>query len=71
MTLVKGFLNPPLIEKREVDDLNVSELLDKSEDVLEQVETKTKPLEEKLSDIDAETAKLTNAIKVAKNLKKL
>jgi V/A-type H+-transporting ATPase subunit I len=69
LTLAKGFLNPPLIEKREVEDLNVTQLLDKSEDILEQVETKTKPLEERLSDLDAESAKLTNAIKVAKNLR--
>ena len=68
LTLAKDFVNPPRIEKRQVEDLNVTQLLDNAEDILNQVETKTKPLEEKLSDIDAERVKLTNAIKVAKNL---
>jgi V/A-type H+-transporting ATPase subunit I len=70
LTLAKGFVNPPRIEKKQVEDLNVSELLDNAEKILDQVEAKTKPLEEKVSALDAEHAKLTNAIKVAKNLAK-
>ncbi len=68
LTLAKGFLNPPRIEKRQIEDLNAKEIIDNAEDILDQVETKTKPLEEKVSELDAERAKLTNAIKVAKNL---
>jgi V/A-type H+-transporting ATPase subunit I len=68
LTLAKNFVNPPRIEKMEVEDLNVNELLDNAEDILDKVETKTKPLDEKVSELDAERAKLTNAIKVAKNL---
>jgi V/A-type H+-transporting ATPase subunit I len=70
LTLAKGFVNPPRIEKRQVEELTVSELLDNAEKILYQVETKTKPLEDKVSALDAENAKLTNAIKVAKNLSK-
>ncbi len=70
LTLTKNFVNPPRIEKREVEDLNVKELLDNAEDILDQVETKTKPLEEKLSNLDTERVKLKNAIKVAENLSK-
>ncbi|MGB7970310.1 MAG: V-type ATP synthase subunit I, partial [Methanobacterium sp.] len=68
LTLAKGFVNPPKIEKRHVEDLGVKDLLDNAEKILDQVETKTKPLEDKVSALDAEHAKLTNAIKVAKNL---
>jgi len=68
LTLAKGFVNPPRIEKKHVEDLSVNELLDNAEDILEQVEAKTKPLDEKLSELDSERAKLTNAINVAKNL---
>ncbi len=68
LTLAKGFVNPPRIEKRQVEDLSVNEILDNAEDILDQVETKTKPLEDKLSELDAERAKLTNAIYVANNL---
>jgi V/A-type H+/Na+-transporting ATPase subunit I len=70
LTLAKGFVNPPRIEKRHVEDLDVKDLLDNAEKILEQVEAKTKPLEEKVSALDAEHAKLTNAIKVAENLAK-
>ena len=70
LTLAKGFVNPPKIEKRHVEDLGVKDLLDNAEKILDQVETKTKPLEDKVSALDAEHAKLTNAIKVAKNLSK-
>ena len=68
LKLAKDFVNPPRIEKRQVEDLSVNELLDNAEDILDKVETKTKPLEDKTSELDAEHAKLTNAIKVAKNL---
>ncbi|MGB7969082.1 MAG: hypothetical protein WCF28_05850 [Methanobacterium sp.] len=53
LTLAKGFVNPPRIEKRQVEDLTVNELLENAEDILDQVETKTTPLDEKLSELDS------------------
>ena len=70
LTIAKGFINPPPIEKKEVEDLEVSELLDKTEGIINDVEAKTKPREEKLNELEAERLRLTNAIKVAENLTK-
>ena len=68
LTMAKGFINPPPVEKKEVEDLEVEELLEKAEGILNQVETKTKPREEKLNELETERTRLTNAIKVAENL---
>ena len=68
LTLAKGFVNPPRIEKKEVEDLNPDELLEKAENTLNRVESETKPLDEKLNEVDTENAGLANAIKVAQNL---
>ncbi len=68
LTLAKSFVNPPRIEKKEVENLNPDELLENAEDTLNRVETKTKPLEEKINELDAKNSRLTNAIKVAQNL---
>ena len=68
LTMAKGFINPPPVEKKEVEDLEVEELFEKAEGILNQVETKTKPLEEKLTELETERSRLINAIKVAENL---
>ncbi len=68
LTLAKGFVNPPRIEKKEVEDLNPDELLERAENTLNRVESETKPLDEKLNEVDTENAGLANAIKVAQNL---
>jgi V/A-type H+/Na+-transporting ATPase subunit I len=68
LTLVKGFYSPPSIEKKEIDHLGVKELLEQANAILEEVETKTKPRDEKLSELEAERNRLTNAINVAENL---
>jgi V/A-type H+-transporting ATPase subunit I len=68
LKMVKGFINPPPIEKTEIDEIGTEELIQKAETVLDQVDSKTKPLEEKLSQLDAEKAQLENAHKVAENL---
>lgn len=68
MPLIKGFINPPPIEKKEMEDLSVEELLLKVENVIEQVESKINPLSEKLNNLDTEESKLKNAHKVAENL---
>ena len=49
LKMVKGFINPPPIEKTEIDEIGTEELIQKAETVLDQVDSKTKPLEEKLS----------------------
>ena len=68
LTLAKGFVNPPRIDKKEVEDLGPDKLLGNAEDTLNRVESKTKPLDEKLNELDAENSRLENAIKVAQNL---
>lgn len=68
LTMAKGFINPPPVEKKDVEHLEVKELLEKAGGILKKVETKTKPLEEKLSELETERLRLTNAIKVAENL---
>ena len=68
LPMVKGLINPPPINKIEVEHLNVQELIKKAEKNLEEVESKTKPLEDKLNELDLEKTKLKNAQKGAKNL---
>lgn len=70
LTMAKGFINPPPVEKKTVEHLEVEELLEKAEGILKEVEAKTKPREEKLSELETERLRLTNAIKVAENLMK-
>lgn len=68
MPLVKGFINPPPIEKKEVESLSAEELISKVENVINEVELKTNPLNEKLNDLDSEKTRLKNAHKAAENL---
>jgi V/A-type H+-transporting ATPase subunit I len=68
LPLVKSFINPPPINKIEVEHLNVQELVEKAEKTIGDVESKTKPRENKLNELDSEKTKLENAQKVAKNL---
>ena len=68
LAIAKGLFNPPKIVKQEVDVLEVKELLDKAENILGEIESKTKPLDIKRNELDSERAKLENAIKVSENL---
>jgi V/A-type H+-transporting ATPase subunit I len=68
MPLIKGFINPPPIPKSEVETLDAASLIEKADQLLSEVESKTKPHEKKLNELDAEKSKLENAHKVAKNL---
>lgn len=68
MKKIKGLINPPAIEKKEVDPIDAEELIKKVETILSEVESKTKPLEEELNQLDSEKAELENAHKVALNL---
>jgi V/A-type H+/Na+-transporting ATPase subunit I len=68
LTIAKGFINPPQIEKKEVEQVEVEKLLSDAEGILNQVESKINPLEEKLNELEAENSRLKNAINVAENL---
>ncbi len=68
LNMVKGLINPPPIEKTEIEEIDVEKLIKKVETVLDEVESKTKPLEENLNQLDSEKAQLENAHKVALNL---
>ncbi|MCE5213652.1 MAG: V-type ATP synthase subunit I [Methanobacterium sp.] len=68
MKMVMGMINPPPIEKKEVETLEVEDLIKKVEKVLSEVESKTKPHEDNLNQLDSEKAQLENAHKVAENL---
>ena len=68
LPMVKGFINPPPIEKVEVEALSVQELIQKAEKILGEVEAQTKPKEEKINQLDSRKTELENAVKVAENL---
>ncbi len=68
LPMVKGFINPPPIEKVNVETLEIQDLIDESENTLEEVGSKTKPLEEKLNQLDIRKSELENALKVSQNL---
>lgn len=68
LPLVKGFINPPPIQKVEVEALDVQELIDKAEKTLGEVESRTQPLEEKINQLDSKKTELENSLKVAQNL---
>jgi V/A-type H+/Na+-transporting ATPase subunit I len=68
LPMVKGFVNPPPIEKVNVDTLEVKDLIEDAEHTLEEVGSKTKPLEENLNQLDIRKSELENALKVSQNL---
>ncbi|MGB9979698.1 V-type ATP synthase subunit I [Methanobacterium sp.] len=68
---VMGILNPKVPEKREVEDLDTEALIEHAESILGKVEGQTKPIEEKLTALDAEKSELNNALNVANKLKNI
>lgn len=68
LTMAKGFINPPQIEKKEVEQVKVEKLLSDAEETLKNVESKTNPLEEKLNELETENSRLNTAINIAENL---
>ncbi|KAF5061626.1 V-type ATPase 116kDa subunit family protein [anaerobic digester metagenome] len=68
LPLVKGFINPPPIKKVEVETLDTEELIQKAERLLGEVESQTKPREEKINQLDSRKTELENALRVAGNL---
>ena len=70
LAIAKGLVNPPTKEKKQVAEVEVKDLLEKTENILGEIESKTKPLDLKRTELDAESARLENAIKVSENLDK-
>jgi Archaeal/vacuolar-type H+-ATPase subunit I len=68
LPLVKGFINPPPIKKVEVETLDTEELIQKAERLLGDVESQTKPREEKINQLDSRKTELENALRVAGSL---
>ncbi len=65
---VKSFISPEISSKREVEDLGAKSLLEKAETILDKVETKTKIIEEKLVEIDAEKNENISALDLPQKL---
>lgn len=65
---VKGFINPPVFEKREVEELDTDGLISKAESVLGQVESLTKEIEEQLAALDSEKNEIEAAQSVSEKL---
>lgn len=68
---VMGILNPKVPEIREVEDLDTEALIKHAESILGEIEGQTKPIEEKLTALDAEKSELNNALDVANKLKNI
>ena len=66
---IKGFINPPTFEKKEVDVLSTGDLIEKAESAIVNVETETKGIEAQLTQLNSEKNKLEEAFKVADELK--
>jgi len=68
LPMVKGFISPPPIEKVDIEALEVQDLIVNADKTLAEVASKTKPLEEKLNQLDNRKSELENALKVSQNL---
>ncbi|WJI09837.1 V-type ATP synthase subunit I [Methanobacterium sp. CWC-01] len=68
LPMVKGFISPPPIEKVDIEELEVQDLIEDADKTLAEVASKTKPLEEKLNQLDNRKSELENALKVSQNL---
>ena len=66
---LKGFINPPIVEKKEIEILSTEDLIDKAESTISDVESKTKSIETQLNKLDSEKTALEDAYKVADELK--
>ncbi|MCG2828914.1 V-type ATP synthase subunit I [Methanothermobacter sp. K4] len=66
---LKEFINPPVFDKREVEELDTESLLERAEELLGTVESETRVMEEKLNELDSEKASLESSLTVAEKLK--
>jgi V/A-type H+-transporting ATPase subunit I len=65
---VKGFINPTIFDKREVEELDSEGIISKAESVLSQVESLTKVIENKLAALDTEKNEIEAALNVSEKL---
>lgn len=65
---LKGFIKPDIPIQKEIEDLDTEALIIKAEEILNQVEAKTKVIEGKLSALDAETSELQSNKSLANKL---
>lgn len=68
MQTIKGFINPEVFEKREVEELDTDGLVSKADSVLNQVESLTKGIEEKLAALDSEKSEIETNLSVSEKL---
>lgn len=68
MQTIKGFINPEVFEKREIEELDTDGLVSKAESVLSQVESLTKGIEEKLAALDSEKSEIETNLSVSEKL---
>ena len=69
--LVMSFISPDLPVQKEVENLDTEAFIEKAEDTLAQVESKTSVIEGKLAALDAETSELKSNKSLAKHLSNL
>lgn len=67
--IIKGFVNPDIFEKREVDILSTEDLIKKAESTIAKVESRTKSIEARLNQLNSEKSELEETLKVANELK--
>ncbi|MEN4018000.1 MAG: V-type ATP synthase subunit I [Methanobacterium sp.] len=66
---ILSMINPEVPEKREVEHLDTPDLIERAENLLQDVEGKTKTIEEKITKLDTEKNENVNALSVADKLK--
>ncbi|MGB9838787.1 V-type ATP synthase subunit I [Methanothermobacter sp.] len=66
---LREFINPPVFDKREVEELDTESLLKRADELLGKVESETRVMEEKLNELDSEKASLESSLSVAEKLK--
>ncbi|MCK9150987.1 V-type ATP synthase subunit I [Methanobacterium alcaliphilum] len=66
--MIKGFINPSVFDKKEVEDLDSEALIERAESLLGEVESQTKVLEDKLAGFDSEKTEIEAALSVSEKL---
>jgi len=66
---IREFINPPMFEKREVEELDTESLIERAEETLGMVESETRVMEEKLNELDSERSAVESSLSVAEKLK--
>ncbi|MBE2900411.1 V-type ATP synthase subunit I [Methanothermobacter thermautotrophicus] len=66
---IREFINPPIFEKREVEEMDTESLIKRAEEILGRVESETRVMEEKLNELDSEKSTVESSLSVAEKLK--